>query len=112
MKDVVRCLAGITPVSDATPMLEITLDETADHSRALLHLVNVTGHFSTSFFQPVPLYNQIITVPFAEVPAKIVSLATDTEPEWDYTDGSLTIHADCEGFFNCYQIQLSCPEDE
>ena len=112
MKDVVRYLAGITPVSDATPMLEITLDETADHSRALLHLVNATGHFSTSFFQPIPLHNQIITVPFAETPAKIVSLATDTEPEWDYTDGSLTIHADCEGFFNCYQIQLSCPENE
>ena len=63
MKDVIRCMGGVTPVSDTTPMLEITVDETADQSVTLLQLVNATGHFSTSYFQPVPLHDQVITIP-------------------------------------------------
>ena len=105
MKDVVQRLAGMPPVSDATPMLEITLDETDDHSRALLQLVNATGHFSTSYFQPVPLNHLTISVPLPQAPEKIVSLVSGREPKWDYSTGRLTIQADCEGFFNCYQIQ-------
>ena len=105
MKDVIQRIAGITPVSDATPMLEITLDETADQSRALLQLVNATGHFSTSYFEPVPLRDQVITVPLARKPARVVSLVTGGVPVWHYQDGFMIIHADCEGYFNCYHIQ-------
>lgn len=105
MKDVIQLLAGVTPISDATPMLEITLDETEDQSRALLQLVNATGHFSTSYFQPVPLHDQMITVPLASKPARVVSLVTEREPEWHYKNGLLTVRAECKGYFNCYHIQ-------
>ena len=86
-------------------MLEITLDETEDQSRALLQLVNATGHFSTSYFQPVPLHDQMITVPLASKPARVVSLVTEREPEWHYKNGLLTVRAECKGYFNCYHIQ-------
>ena len=86
-------------------MLEITIDEVADHSRALLQLVNATGHFSTSYYQPVPLHDQMITVPLARKPAHVVSLVTEREPEWTYKDGLLTVRADCEGYYNCFHIR-------
>ena len=54
LKDVFTRLAGITPIAvDLTPMCEITV--TRQPGRTLIHLINTTGCFGNSFFEPVPL---------------------------------------------------------
>ena len=65
MKDVLTNLACIRPLADnLTPMCEITV--TSQPGRTLIHLINNTGCFGNSFFEPVPIRHIKLNV---ELPA-------------------------------------------
>ena len=54
LKDVMIHLTGLKPAAeDLTPMCEITV--TRQSGRTLIHLINNSGCFGSSFFAPVPL---------------------------------------------------------
>jgi hypothetical protein len=46
-----------------SPMVEATLFEKKDRSSKLLHLVNGSGHFGVSFFEPVVMCNVEVRIP-------------------------------------------------
>ena len=50
--------------TDAHPLVEITVMRQPQHGRTLVHFVNVSGHSSTAYFQPLPM--QDILVDLAE----------------------------------------------
>lgn len=54
LKDLLVNVCGIKPISDVSPMCEITVLENDNH--VMIQLVNTTGCFTNSFYEPVPLF--------------------------------------------------------
>jgi len=59
MKDLLLNVCGVVSISkNTTPMCEITVHKNEKHT--LIQLVNTTGCFANSFFEPVPLYQILL----------------------------------------------------
>ena len=55
MKDLLLNVCGVVSISkNTTPMCEITVHKNEKHT--LIQLINTTGCFANSYFEPVPLY--------------------------------------------------------
>ena len=56
MKDLISSIVGISPFAqNVSPMVEITSSHEKNHAFTLVQLVNTSGHFGTSYFNPVPI---------------------------------------------------------
>ena len=99
-------VAGVAPVGgELSPMVEVTLFEKGDGSDRLLHLVNGSGHFGTSFFAPVPMADLEVTVPCAQTPASVRTLRRGEECDFDWVDGALTVRILRLGLFEAIAIE-------
>jgi len=85
-------IAGVAPVGgELSPMVEVTLFEKGDGSGRLLHLVNGSGHFGTSFFPPVPMADLEGVVSCAQEPASVQGLRQGEACGFDWADGVLVV---------------------
>lgn len=98
--DLIEHIAGITPVGGIlSPMVEVTLfgregsmDGTAgDGSAALLHLVNTSGHFGTTFYPPVTMHGLTVELPWPVAPTAVTSLVTGEGLAYSFSADTLTI---------------------
>lgn len=90
--DLLENLLGATPVhTDLPPMAEVTVSRTADADAWLLHVVNQTGHFGTSFYPPVQIPSATCSLPMPQRPRSVTSLLHDTAVPFTWQDGALTV---------------------
>lgn len=62
-KDVLETVMGLESVGpDLSPMVEVTVGRSGD--RTMVQFVNGTGHFGTSFFDPVVVSDVKVSIPF------------------------------------------------
>jgi hypothetical protein len=105
--DVLEQAAGLTPVSgNLSPMVEVTRYRQAENGWELIHLVNGSGHFGVSFFEPVMMVDLEVAVEYAQTPAKVRSLVNQCEYESSWQDGRLTIRVPVLGLFDAIQVAL------
>ena len=78
MKDFLINTVGLETAEDApfTPMIEVTRGYEMNGSHAMIHLVNGTGHFGCSFFEPVEVRNINLKAALDKKPTELRSLVT------------------------------------
>ena len=104
--DLLEQVAGLTPVGgNLSPMVEVTHFAKRDGSHELVHMVNGSGHFGTSFFRPVEMNDVEVTIARAEKPSEVYSLVTESSYPFTYADGRLTIQAPKLGLFDAIRIR-------
>jgi hypothetical protein len=90
--DVLEGWAGLQPLGgNLSPMVEATLFERRGGDCQLLHLVNGSGHFGTTFYEPVTMRDLKVVIPSSSKPSSTVSLVTGQEYPFAHADGALTI---------------------
>ena len=72
----------------------------------LLHLVNTSGHFGTSYYAPVPMCDLELSVQVDREPASAVSLATGQEVPFSYAKGVLTVQIPELELFQAIKLRL------
>lgn len=126
MADVLEHVAGIVPVGgNLSPMVEVThftaregeyipdpvrgslyAQLAADRGKFdLVHLVNTSGHFGTSFYAPLPLIDQEVTVTYPQPPQTVRSLVTGAAREHTWRNGRLTIQVPRVDAFEALRIE-------
>lgn len=89
MKDVLEGLCGlISSAPGLTPMVEVTAG-TKKGCNAVF-LVNTTGHFGTSFYQPVPVMDVQVTIDTDFEPESVRTLNSKDNVEFRYENGRVT----------------------
>ena len=103
--DLLENVAGIAPVGgNLSPMVEVTLFEQESSGAQLVHLVNGSGHFGTTFYAPVPMYELVAEVPCASQPASTVSLVTKKDVPVQFGDGTLSVNVASLGLFEAVKL--------
>lgn len=103
--DLLEGVAGIEPVGgNLSPMVEVTLFQRRDGAHQLLHLVNGSGHFGTSFFAPVAMTDLVVVVPCEAAPRSVTSLVTGEPCNTIYSDGRLTVRVPRLELFEAIKI--------
>jgi hypothetical protein len=87
VSDLIRHLldGNLQLVTDAHPSVEITLMEQAATNRLLVHLVNLSGHSGTTFFEAVEMRNLSLRIQGGYARARAVNL--DRELQVDASAG-------------------------
>jgi hypothetical protein len=103
--DLLEGVAGVAPVGgNLLPMVEVTLFEARAGGRQILHLVNGSGHFGTTFYAPVPMYNVNVSIPCAAAPKSVTSLVTGEPAAFEFAAGTLSIIVPRLELFEALQI--------
>lgn len=90
--DVLEQAAGLQPVkSNVSPMVEVTLHEKKDEGSLLLQLVNTSGHFGVTFYDPVTMHGLEVTVACAKQPSEVRSLVSGQPVSFAWKDGELAM---------------------
>jgi hypothetical protein len=101
-------LAGVAELSPAggnlPPMVEVTWFEDPASGRRLLHLINDSGHFGTSFFAPLSLADLEVAVPQPGKPDSVRSLVSGQPCDYGWQDGWLTIQVAKLGLFEAIEV--------
>ena len=97
--------ARVAPIGgNLSPMVEATLLDPILTAPLLLHLVNGSGHFDTSSFEPIEMRDLEVAIPFDGEPSRITGLVGARECAWTASDGHLTILVPELGLFEALQI--------
>lgn len=103
--DVLEGLAGLTTVGEnLSPMLEVTRFAKKDGSLDVLHVVNGSGHFGVSFFEPVKMADVTVTVACDREPVSVRGLVSGQDLDWDMSQGKLTVHIPALALFEAIVI--------
>jgi hypothetical protein len=103
--DLLEHIAGIPPVGgDLSPMVEVTLFESRDGNSQLLHLVNGSGHFGTTFYTPVPMHDLHVVVPCPSKPSRVTGLVSEAQMPASFEDGALSLTVPRLELFEALQI--------
>ena len=70
-------------------MVEVTLGRKSD--LLLLHLVNGSGHYGNSFFDPALLSDQSVTIPWTSEHVHCENLDEPGNIMWSYGENTLTV---------------------
>jgi len=90
--DLLQAVAGLTPLGgNLAPQVEVTLFEKGDGSYLLLHLVNGSGHFGTTFYPPVRMTDVEVVIPCEKEPVAVQGLRLGKSLEHTWNQGVLTI---------------------
>jgi len=104
--DLLSGVAGLAAVGgNLGPMVEVTWLENRRSGHQLVHLVNGSGHFGTSFFAPVPMHEVTVTLPDAPQPRAVRSLASDQPCPYTWQEGQLTLQVGRLGLFEALEIE-------
>jgi hypothetical protein len=85
-------------------MVEVTWFEKVDGSSQLVHLVNGSGHFGVSFYQPVKMVDLEIELPSVQPPKSVRSLVSGETCVYNWSDDLLTIQIPELGLFEAIEI--------
>lgn len=103
--DLLENILGIIPVTgNLSPMIEVTLFKQKDQGAHLLHLVNGTGHFGVTFFEPVPMSGLTVGIQYKGVPLSVKSLVTGEEYRFKNNNGELIIEIPKLEMFDAVKI--------
>jgi len=104
MADLIQQVAGVEPVGGNAPeQVEVTVLENKAGFR-LVHLVNTSGHFGTSFYEPVTMHDLEVTVS-ADGPAACAEGLVSGQPiDHSYSDGKLTLRIPRLGLFEAVKL--------
>ncbi len=104
--DLLENVTGLPPVrGNLSPMVEVTRFASPRGDFELLHLVNSSGHFGTSFFAPVTMTDLEVTIPMAAQPSSVKSLVNDQAYDHTWQAGELTIHIPKVELFDAVRIE-------
>ena len=105
MADVLCRHAGLIPVAnDLSPMVEVTLGVAQAGSHALVQLVNGTGHFGTSYFQPVRVNGIGLSIPCTRPVKKMVNLVSSEKIPFTQVDGRVCFTLDHLDEYGCIKL--------
>ncbi|GAB4561123.1 MAG: hypothetical protein Kow0047_08210 [Anaerolineae bacterium] len=103
--DLLQAIGQLQPVGgNLSPMVEVTRHASADGQYELIHLVNGSGHFGVTFYEPVPMTDITISIPSVQRPQRVLSLVSAQEYEHAWADGVLTIHVPQLRFFDAIKV--------
>ena len=103
--DLLQNIAGARPVKgNLSPMVEVTHFAREDGSSDLVHLVNASGHFGVSFFEPIPIFDIRISLPYNRHPAEARRLVSGELCDYEWADGWLALHIPRLGLLEAVQI--------
>jgi hypothetical protein len=103
--DLLEGVAGIAPVGgNLSPMVEVTLLGSKQDGAQLLHLVNGSGHFGTTFYAPVPMHDVKVSIPCLAAPSSVISLVTGEPAAFGFADGTLSVTVPRLKLFEALQI--------
>jgi hypothetical protein len=104
MADVLEHIAGIEPVQgELPPMVEVT--HLAGDGFDLVHLVNASGHFGTSFLAQVEMRDLRIDLARPQRPTGVRGLVSRTPMQWSWDTGRLTIAVPRLGLMEALRIE-------
>mgnify|MGYP003623559935 CR=1 FL=1 len=104
MKDVLTIICGAVCLSEnLTPMVEVTHGRKEDVD--LIHFVNVSGHYGTSFFDPVVLHDITVEVPWFDKDLEWETLYTPDNAVIQEVNGKLYATVKALGFYECIVIR-------
>lgn len=103
--DLLAGTAGLTPAGgNLSPMVEVTWFENTHSGRRLLHLINGSGHFGTSFYAPIPMVDLEVIVPCPDRPVSVKSLVKNQAWDYAWQEGQLTIQVGKLDLFEAMEI--------
>ncbi len=101
--DLLEHILGIEPIeTNLNPMVEVTLSDGDGFS--LMQFVNISGHFGTTFYEPVPVDDAWVSIPFDKKPIKCISLQDERQVPFVYSDNKLKIDLGKLNFFDAVKI--------
>lgn len=104
--DLLEHVAELPPVGGTlSPMVEVTHFTNPEKGYDLVHLVNTSGHFGVSFYAPVPMVDQQVSVPYPTQPRSVRSLVTGEEHNHSWQDGQLAIEVPKLEAFQALRIE-------
>lgn len=96
--------AGLSPLGGTLPpQVEAALCQRPDGS-LLLHLVNASGHFGTTYYPPVEMRGLSVSLPCARPPAGAQSLVTGRPVPFTWETGWLTLRVEQLDLFEAVEI--------
>ena len=92
-------VAGLTPLAtSAGPMAEITVQRRADDASVrLVSIVNTSGHFASTVYDPVPMKDVTVSLAATSRPAAVESLRDGRAVAFEWADGVVTFTVDVDG---------------
>lgn len=94
-------------LSDCSPMVEITVGLQHDKRSLLVQMVNGSGHFGTSYFDPLPIMDIPISIKVPKEPLEVIQLHTGESLAYTYQDGILCFRIPRLHWFISVKIILS-----
>lgn len=104
IRDVLKQVAGLRAVEgNLSPMVEIT--KSRGDTYILVQLVNGSGHFGTSFYEPVTMTNLEFSIPVEQEPRNIACL-NGGKADFSYSAAEKTVklHVDRLDFFEAIKL--------
>ena len=102
--DMLEHILGIKPVqTNLSPMVELTLSEGSGFH--MLHLVNTSGSFATTFYEPVVMTDLDITIEMNQKPLSCTSLVDEKDIPFEFKNNQLTLKIDKLRFFEAIKIK-------
>lgn len=106
MKDILIHVSELESAEEEpfSPMVEVTLGWKKDKEYAMVHLVNGTGHFGRSFFEPVTVRDIKLKLPINKCPSKVRQLVDEREVPFQWNEGKLYVTIDSLEEMECLKI--------
>ncbi|MGI6367087.1 MAG: beta-galactosidase trimerization domain-containing protein [Anaerolineae bacterium] len=105
MADLIEHVAGVAPLAGNLPeQVEVTRMRSRKGEADLVHLVNSSGHYGVSFFQPLSLQDLWLALPCDRAPRSVTSLVTGQSVPWELTDGQLRLQVRRLEMFEAIQL--------
>jgi len=109
MRDLLEEFCKVKSVAPSlTPMVEVTLASRPD--RFVVQLVNTSGHFGNSYFEPLPVHDISIRVP---VETKIIgarTLRNEEKPAFRQVDNYVELTLSCLKEYEAIILETKVPE--
>jgi hypothetical protein len=108
MADVLENVLGLGPVGgNLPPMVEVSYTRKTDGSACYIHLVNDSGFFCGSYFEPIELNNLTTEIRWnAKAPVSVLSMTKGTELKYEMRGGFLKLFFDKLNLFEAVKIVL------
>ncbi len=103
MADVLSLCGCRSIAPGASPMVEITLGHKGDTT--LIQFVNGTGHFGKSYFDPVPVFDTKVSIPWDRETFRVRDIETADNTEAVLKDGILTVTLRRLDAYACVAVQ-------
>lgn len=105
IRDLIEHVLGINSVSgNLSRMVEVYLQKKMDEPAMLLHLINGTGYYGNTFYEPVILSDIKVSLVSVGTPKSVKSLVNGMEYRFNAKDGKLLINIDRLGHFDAIKI--------